>query len=52
MLGAKMEFDDVNLVLKQGTRATVITDCKALFDAECKSETAGLGVADRRCSIE
>ena len=48
MLGAKREFDDIDTILKQGIRATMITDCKALFDAECKSETARLGMANRR----
>ena len=50
--GTVIDLDRANEIVQNGTPATMITDCKALYDAELKSETAGLGVADRRCSIE
>ncbi len=50
--GRHIDLENVDDTLESGINATMITDCRALFDAGCKSETAGLGVADRRCSIE
>ena len=47
-----VDLQNFDHALQAGVPDTMITDCKALYDAECKVETAGLGVADRRCSIE
>ena len=52
LLAAKVELDNVNATFQKGVSATMITDCEAIFDAECNSETAGLGATDRRCSTE
>ena len=43
--GDTMEFVDVTSLIEKGVRATMISDCKALLDAECKSEAAGLRLA-------
>ena len=51
-MGTRVEFGDVNETIKRRSPAFTISDCKSLFGVECKSEATGLGVADRRCSIE
>eukprot|EP00969_Alexandrium_andersonii_P221714 9792512-Alexandrium_andersonii.AAC.1 len=39
-------------MLRKGPPGAVITDCKSLYDAVRVSETAGLGLSDKRAAVE
>ena len=47
-----MDLRRTDEILENTPTAHVITDCKSLYDALERSETAGLGLAERRTSIE
>ena len=46
-----MNVKDVREALSR-TRATMVTDCRGLYDALLRNVSAGLGTDDRRTSIE
>ena len=51
MCEGKVDLSNVKAAL-QRTRATMVTDCKGLYDALAYNVSAGLGADDRRSGIE
>ena len=47
-----MDLRRADKVLSEMPKAYVVTDCKSLYDALERSESAGLGLAEKRTAIE
>ena len=43
---------DQDEILKHAPSACLVTDCKSLFDAVNRNQSAGLGLAEKRTAIE
>ena len=51
LMAGFVDLKDIRGSLRQ-TQATMVTDCKGLYDALARSVSAGLGADDRRSAIE
>ena len=52
MVEPSTNINDVDMILRKQLRSAIITDCKCLYDALERSETAGLNLAEKRTAIE